>query len=76
MDDAVRVAAEILERWAPILVGLELRSGTRGVFRVTVDDDLIFDKRTTGHTPRPGELSGLLEPRLGPPLTWRRSRAV
>ncbi len=73
MDDAVRVAAEILERWAPVLTGLELRSGTKGVFRVTADEQLVFDKHAVGRMPWPGEIPGLLEPRLGPPLAWRRS---
>jgi len=74
MDDAVRVTAEILERWAPVLEGLELKSGTRGVFRVAVDGDPIFDKHLTGRRPRPGEIAELLQPRLGPALEWRRSR--
>ncbi len=76
MDDAVRVTAEILERWAPILAGLELKSGTRGVFRVTVDGELVFDKNAVGRKPQPGEIPELLEARLWPPLAWRRSRTA
>jgi predicted Rdx family selenoprotein len=66
------VAVEILERWAPVLEGVDLRSGTRGVFQVTVDGQVVYDKAGTGRRPRPGEIAQLLEPLLGPPLEWRK----
>ena len=68
------MAVEILERWAPVLSGVELRSGTRGVFEVSVDGTLVFDRAETRRLPEPREVPGLLEPVLGPPLQWRRSR--
>lgn len=69
------MTAEILEGWAPILRGVELRTGSRGVFRVSCDGKVVFDKAEVGRRPRPGEVVELLEPLLGSPLTWRRKRA-
>jgi predicted Rdx family selenoprotein len=68
------VAVEILERWAPLLEGVDLRSGTHGVFQVTVDGQLVFDRAATGRRPRPGEVAQVLEPMLGAPVEWRKSR--
>jgi hypothetical protein len=65
------VTAEIMERWAPILVGVDLLTGSKGVFDVVVDDQTVFTKAQARRRPRPGEIPALLEPILGPPLTWR-----
>ena len=73
MDDAARGAAEILDGWAPILVGVELRTGTRGTFKVTLDDEVIYDKAARGRRPQPGELRKLVTDRLGPALVWRKT---
>jgi selT/selW/selH-like putative selenoprotein len=50
---------------------VSLRSGSRGVFKVSVDDQVVFDKAAMGRFPRKGELTELLEPVLGRPLDWR-----
>ena len=68
------MAVEILGRWAPVLEGVHLKSGTRGVFQVTVDGELVYDKAATGRRPRPGEIAQLLEPALGAPIEWRKQR--
>ena len=68
------MATEILVGWAPVLHGLELKTGTRGVFKVLADGELVFDKAELGRMPRPGELTVLLEDRLGPTLAWRQRR--
>lgn len=73
MDAAVRAATEILERWAPIVIGVDLRSGTKGVFRVSVGTDVIFDRAAAKRLPKPGELARLLGADLGPPIAWRKS---
>lgn len=75
LDVTVRTATEILERWAPNLVGLELVTADKGRFKVTVDDRVVYDKAELKRLPEPGELAGLLEPELGPALTWRKTRA-
>lgn len=58
-----------------MLVGLELKTGTKGVFNVTLDHEIVYDKATTNRKPRQSELAGLIEGRLGPPLAWRQTRA-
>jgi selT/selW/selH-like putative selenoprotein len=57
--------------WAPILIEVSLRSGTKGRFEVTLDEQLIFSKASMNRFPRKGEIKKLAEPTLGPPLDWR-----
>jgi predicted Rdx family selenoprotein len=57
-----------------VLRGIELRSGVKGVFKISVDGATVYDKAATGHVPRPEEAAGAVEGRLGPRLHWRKSR--
>lgn len=66
-------ANRILDHWAPILVGVELKTGTKGAFEVTVDGEKVFSKRQERRFPEDRELTTLLEHRLGPDLNWRKS---
>lgn len=68
------MATEILVGWAPVLHGLELKTGTKGVFRVFLDGERVFDKSEAGRMPEPGEVKALLEPRLGAALAWRQQQ--
>ena len=70
------MATEILVGWAPILTGVELRSGSKGVFRVFLDGDRVFDKADSERMPRAGELARAFEGRLGAPLSWRKDRST
>jgi selenoprotein W-related protein len=67
----VSLADEVLSGWAPILRGVELASGTKGRFEVTLDGELIFSKAATGRHARKGEVAAEVERRLGPRLEWR-----
>ena len=67
------LAGELLSRWAPIMRGVELQSGSNGRFEVTLDSELLFSKKATGRFPKPGEVAGLFERKLGPALEWRQS---
>lgn len=69
----MRLADEILSRWAPILVGVELLSGSKGRFEVTLDGELLFSKSESHRHANPGEVTALVERRLGPALDWRQS---
>jgi len=69
------VATEILTGWAPILTGVELKTGSKGVFRVFLDGDRVFDKEEHRRMPRAGELARAFEGRLGAPLNWRKDRS-
>ena len=68
----MRLADELLTGWAPILRGVELTSGTKGRFEVTLDGEVIFSKASLQRHAKPGEVSALVERRLGPRLDWRQ----
>ena len=47
---------------------MELVTGKGGVFEVALDGELLFSKKTLKRHANPGEVVGLLEERLGPPV--------
>jgi selT/selW/selH-like putative selenoprotein len=53
--------------------GVELQSGSGGRFEVSLDGELIFSKKAADRLPRPDEVAGLFEKKLGPALDWRKS---
>ena len=67
------LAGELLSRWAPIMRAVELQSGSKGRFEVSLDGSLVFSKETAGRFPKPGEVAALFEKKLGPALDWRQS---
>ena len=67
------LANEILDGWAPVMRGVELRGGTKGRFEVTLDGELIFSKAAQGRHAKPGEIKAAVERKLGGPLSWRES---
>jgi predicted Rdx family selenoprotein len=67
----VSLANEILDRWAPIMRGVELRSGDKGRFEVSLDGLLIFSKSELKRHANPGEIATAFEQRLGRRLDWR-----
>ena len=58
--------ALLLERWGPVLQGVEVVPGTGGIFDVHVDGDLVFTKKMLGRYPDPEDVEPLLRERLGP----------
>ena len=69
------LATELLSRWAPIVRVVELQSGSGGRFEITLDGELVFSRKATGRFPKKGEVAGLFEAKLGPPLDWRKASA-
>jgi selenoprotein W-related protein len=69
----VSLAGELLSRWAPIMRAVELQSGSRGDFEITLDGELLFSKKQVGRFPKPGEVARLFEAKLGPALEWRQA---
>ncbi len=67
---ATALAAEILGQWAPVITGLELRSGSGGRLEVSVDGDLVFSKAELKRFPQEGEVSRLVGERLGAPIAF------
>lgn len=53
------------------MIEVSLRSGTKGRFEVTLNDQLIFSKARLHRFPNRGEIVKLAEPMLGPPIDWR-----
>jgi selT/selW/selH-like putative selenoprotein len=53
------------------MIEVSLRSGTKGRFEVSLDDQVIFSKVKLHRFPKPGEILKLAEPALGPPIDWR-----
>jgi selenoprotein W-related protein len=72
VNQALGAATEIIDGWAPILTGVELRTGTQGRFEVTVDGELVFSKAALKRHAEPGEVARLVGERLGPPLNWKK----
>jgi selenoprotein W-related protein len=68
----VRLADELLSRWAPIFQSVELVSGTKGRFEVTLDGELIFSKADLKRHANAGEVTAAVESRIGPALNWRQ----
>ena len=53
------------------MIEVSLRTGSKGRFEVTLDDQLIFSKVKLHRFPNRGEILKLAEPALGPPIAWR-----
>ena len=66
------LASELLARWAPIMRTVELRSGNKGRFEVTLDGELVFSKAQLKRHAEPGEVAAAFERRLGRPIAWRQ----
>jgi predicted Rdx family selenoprotein len=56
--------------------GIELRSGVKGVFKISIDGEVVFDKAVSGHLPGAGEAARSVEGRLGQNLRWRKPHTV
>jgi len=69
----VSLAGELLGRWAPIMRAVELVSASHGRFEISLDGELVFSKKASGRFPKPGEVAGQFEKKLGPALDWRQT---
>ena len=65
------LAEELIEHWAPVLIGVNLKTGDKGCFTVTCNGAVIFDKKSEGRHAHPGEIVERLAPLVGPRLAWR-----
>jgi selT/selW/selH-like putative selenoprotein len=54
------------------MVDVSLRTGSKGIFDVTLDGNLIFSRLRLKRFPERGEVIKLAEPVLGPPIGWRK----
>lgn len=65
------LAQEIMGGWAPVLGGVELKTGSQGRFEVSLDGQEVFSKARLDRFPAKGEIAKLLGAKLGPAPEWR-----
>ena len=56
---------DLLSNYQHVIGSLTVVTGTKGVFDVHVDDDLLYSKHQTGRHAEPGEVLALFEERYG-----------
>jgi len=61
----VRAAAELLNEYEFEIESLQIIPSRGGVFELTVDGDLLYSKRATGHHAGEGELLRLVKGKMG-----------
>jgi selenoprotein W-related protein len=59
----VSAAHDLLHDYQHIIAELRLVTGSKGVFDVVVDDDLLYSKKATGRHAKPGEVLELFRNR-------------
>jgi len=62
----VRAADDILHDYQHVVTDLTLVMGSKGVFDVEVDGELIYSKQATGRHAEPGEVLRLFRERVVP----------
>lgn len=65
----MRAASDIMSRYQHIVGSLTLSTGSKGVFDVSVDGDLIYSKGQTGRHAEPGEVLELFTERYAQGVT-------
>ena len=62
----MRTVADLLHDYQHVIADLTLVTGSKGVFDVTVDGDLLYSKHAVGRHAEPGEVLRLFRERIGP----------
>ena len=62
--------ADLLSNYQHVIESLTLRTGTKGVYDVTVDGELIYSKAETGRHAAPGEVLELFTALVGHTLRY------
>ena len=61
----MRAAGDLLHDYQHVIAELALVTGSKGVFDVDVDGDLLYSKHATGRHAEPGEVLRLFRERIG-----------
>ena len=69
MDRAVSAASDILGNYQHVVDSLTFTTGSKGVFDVTVDGELLYSKHETGRHAEPGEVLELFTERYAQDVT-------
>jgi selenoprotein W-related protein len=56
---------ELLQKYGPFIATLTLIPSSGGRFEVTIDEELVYSKKTTGRHAEPGEVARLFEEKTG-----------
>jgi selenoprotein W-related protein len=62
----VRTVHDLLRDYQHVIEDLTVVTGSKGVFDVEVDGELLYSKHATGRHAAPGEVLELFQGRLGP----------
>jgi len=62
----VRATTDLLDNYQHVIEDLRLITGSKGVFDVRVDGELLYSKAETGRHAEPGEILGLFADLVGP----------
>jgi len=62
----VSATKDLLSHYQHVIEDVQLITGDKGVFDVTVDGDLIYSKKQTGRHAQPGEVLERFRARLDP----------
>jgi selenoprotein W-related protein len=62
----VSTTKDLLESYQHVIEDLRLITGSKGVFDVTVDGELLYSKHATGRHAEPGEVLALFRDLVGP----------
>lgn len=62
-------ANDLLANYQHVIDTLTLDTGTKGVFDVEVDGEMLYSKRATGRHAEPGEVLSLFRERYGAGVT-------
>jgi len=65
----VSAANDLLSTYQHVIASLTLVTGSKGVFDVEVDGDVLYSKHTTGRQAEPGEVLDLFRDRYGQGVT-------
>jgi len=65
----VGAATDLLANYQHVIDTLTLDTGTKGVFDVTVDGEMLYSKHATGRHAEPGEVLTLFRERYGVGVT-------
>ena len=65
-DYALDVAKELIKNYQHVIDRLTFKMGTRGVFEVRVNGEVIFSKQELQRHPRQGEVLGSFKTLMGP----------
>lgn len=61
----MRAADDLLSNYQHVLQSLTFVTGSKGVFDVTVDGELLYSKAATGRHAEPGEVLDLFTEKVG-----------